>query len=166
MYNITMRMALNQPIQNLYLKNIIILRNKMITFQSSLPKSICNIYQQFTRNFEQRDKTPATWIEKYNTLSFRNSIIFKGPLLYLNSSTMNSDKIPYCKSVNSHKKLIKNFFIVYQCNGDPQEFHGANNILLNINGTSITTRNKNWLKVVSFTMLIMLLVIVGKLEGP
>ena len=48
-------------------------------------------------------------IHGYKKTSFRNSIFFKGPLLYLNYNTIHVDKITYCESVNSDKIMIKTF---------------------------------------------------------
>ena len=124
-------------------KNALLLMTKVSKFPSSLPPSISGTFHDVIQEFGANNNIPNWWLEKYNSLSYRNSIFFKGHMLYLDYLSANDDNLPQCKFINTHKRYIKIFLLEYQSNGDPQEWQATNNILINISGPRMSARNKN-----------------------
>ena len=129
-------------VQSLIAKNALLLMTKIIKFQSTLPKSICDIFKEFSIELEQISDIPNTWLDKYNTNNYRNSIFFKAPMLYLDYRSLNVDEIPQCETINPHKRFVKKVLLEYQSSGDTNEWESSNNILINISGPRSSKRNR------------------------
>ena len=48
---------------------------------------------------------------------------------------------PSGQTVCSHKSRVKKFLLEYQSEGDPEDWHSSNNILVNISGPRKSARN-------------------------
>ena len=55
---------------------------KATDFRLAQPVSINNTFLENAPNFNYSHDVDSAWLEKYNTLCYRNSIFFKGPMLY------------------------------------------------------------------------------------
>ena len=124
-------------------KNAILLMTKTTNFPSTQPKSINQLFPENAPHFNYSCEVSSTWLETYNTLCYRNSIFFKGPMLYADYKTLNTELLPYGQTLYSHKSRIKKFLLEYQSEGDPDEWHFSNNILVNISGPRKSVRNMN-----------------------
>ena len=99
---------------------------KVTRFRLLLPKSIAKLIPNNSPNFDPSESVHQEWMHKYNTLNFRKTLFFKGPLLY-------NDFMKACP-VLSAKNSIKIFLLEYQSKGDPNDWEPSNNILSNISG--------------------------------
>ena len=131
-------------VQNIIAKNAILLMTKATDFPLVQPISVNNTFPEDAPNFNQSHEVASAWLEKYNTLSYRNSIFFKGPMLYADYKKINTEILPHnYQSLHSHKNCIKQILIEYQCKGDPEDWLPSNNMLVNINGPRKSARNMN-----------------------
>ena len=109
---------------------------KITHFRFLLPKSIINLIPNNSPNFDPLESVNKEWIDKYNTLNFRKTLFFKGPLLY-------NDFVKACP-VLSTKNCVKKFLHEYQSMGDPNVWESNNNILANISGPRRSDRTANF----------------------
>ena len=129
-------------VQNIIAKNAIILMTKVTDFPLMQPTSINSTFPENAPNFNVLRDVAGAWLDKYNTLCYRDSIFFKGPMLYADYKQLNTELLPYnLHSLHSHKNCIKQILIEYQCKGDPEEWLPSNNILVNISGPRKSARN-------------------------
>ena len=75
---------------------------KITRFKFLLPKSIIKLIPNNSPNFDPLESVHKDWMDKYNTLNFRKTLFFKGPLLY-------NDFMKACP-VLSAKNCVKNFY--------------------------------------------------------
>ena len=131
-------------VHNIIAKNALILMTKTTDFPLDQPKSINDTFPENAPNFNYLHDVASAWLEKYNTNCYRNSIFFKGPMLYIYYKKLDTEILPYnSQSLHSHKNSIKNILVEYQCKGDPEDWLPSNNMLVNISGPRQSARNVN-----------------------
>ena len=109
--------------------------HKIYSFPSQLPLSIRNTIPDNAPSAELdlSHETCLAWVDRYNNKNYRNSIFFKGPLLYTDMSNSNPNWNS-CFSTNSLKSNIKRVLREIQANGDSVEWQANNFKLYNIQG--------------------------------
>ena len=120
-------------VQNIIVKNALMFMYKINKFSSQLPSSICNIIPDNAPKTGSTYQTCADWLNDYNYCKFRNSINFKGPLLYTEFSGSN-ETWSSCYTLTSIKNKIKSKLSEMQAQGDPLNWQSENFKLYNING--------------------------------
>ena len=94
-------------VQNIIAKNAILLLTKTTEFPSALPKSINRTFPENAPIFNYNCDISSIWLEKYNTLCYRNSVFFKGPMLYADYKKLYTEQPQKLKTFYSHKKRVK-----------------------------------------------------------
>ena len=122
-------------VQSVIAKNTLLYMIKITRFKFLLPKSIIKLIPNNSPNFDPLESVHKEWMDKYNTLNFRKTLFFKGPLLY-------NDFVKACP-VLSAKNCVKKFLLEYQSMGDPNVWESSNNILANISGPRRSERTAN-----------------------
>ena len=56
-------------------------------------------------------------------------MFFKGPVLYADYKRLNTELLPSGQKFYSHQSRFKKFIFEYQSEGDPEDWHSANDIL-------------------------------------
>ena len=82
--------------------------NKIRSFPSLLPNSIVATIPTHSPEHDDCEK----WLKTYNTPTYRNSLFFKGPLLY---SPTNFVERPDIKRTTNPKKVKK---VILDCQGE------------------------------------------------
>ena len=82
----------------------------------------------------------SDWYSKYNSPPYNNSTFYKGPLLYSNIMTENTELEN--ATTNSYKKNIKTYLLHVQSSGDSQEWNCNNFKLINLPGLRSSDRIK------------------------
>ena len=120
---------------SIIIKNALLFMHKIYCFPSQLPVSIRNTIPDNapSDSFELSHETCSAWLERYNNQIYRNSIFFKGPLLYTDMSN-SYPNWNSCFSTNSLKKNIKRILREIQAKGDNVEWQADNFKLYNIQG--------------------------------
>ena len=77
--------------QSIIAKNSLVLMTKNTDFPSAQPKTVNESFPENAPNFNYSCDVFSTWLEKYNTLCYRNSMFFKGPMLYADYKRLNTE---------------------------------------------------------------------------
>ena len=120
-------------IQNVIAKNTLLFMYKVNRFRSELPNSVRETIAINAPTVGSTYETCADWLESFNNNIYRNSIFFKGPLLFAEFAATNE----YCNlsfCTPSLKNRIKNKLRDIQSDGDPSEWQSSNQLLYNIKG--------------------------------
>ena len=80
------------------------------------------------------------WYENYNTCTYRNSIFFKGPLIFLDQSLDNIFNHVTCQSTSAFKAQCKRTILSLQREGDANDWTSNKFILQNISGLRYSKR--------------------------
>ena len=115
-------------IQGIIVKNALVFMHQVINFKNNLPPSITGLIRNDAPCFSASPnyESNLVWNEKYNSVLFRSSIFFKGPLLVLNelnqnvlSPTSAGDRIIGLKS---YKNMVKAHLLEQQNTGEPDQW--------------------------------------------
>ena len=122
-------------VQSVIAKNTLLYMIKITRFRFLIPNSIAKLVPNNSPNFNLSESVQQEWMDKYNTINFRKTLFFKGPLLY-------KDFMETCP-VLTVKNCVKKFLLEYQSKGDPNDWECTNNILANISGPRSSERKSN-----------------------
>ena len=117
-------------------KNAVLFMQKVNKFPMSLPPSIRITIPSNSPQAHSDHETNEDWLSEFGTAVYRNSIIFKRPLLY-NQLLTADDQLTAaaaCISIKHFKKNLKLVLLSKQAQGDGDEWIAGNFILQNING--------------------------------
>ena len=118
-------------------KNAALFMHKIRKFPISLPPSIKIIIASNSPLAHTDHETNEDWLNEYGTATYRNSIFFKGPLLYnqlLANSNDNLTAAAACISIKYFNNNLKKVLLNQQNQGDGEEWNAKNFILQNLNG--------------------------------
>ena len=127
-------------VHNVILKNIMIFINKIHNFSHLLPISVTQIISPDSPSLTSPTDNSSDWYSKYNSPPYNNSTFFKGPLLYANIMTENTELDN--TTIKSYKKSIKTHLLQVQSSGDSQEWNCSNFKLFNLPGLRSSERVK------------------------
>ena len=127
-------------VHNIIAKNTLIFMYKVNKFYSELPSSVRETISDTAPIAGSTYETCAEWLELYNNCVYRNSIFFKGPLIF---SDFKDESCDLCFLIPHLKNKIKSNLFRVQSEGDPVEWQQSNNMLQNIQGLRKSERNKN-----------------------
>ena len=120
-------------IHNIIAKNTLLFMYKINKFMSELPVPVREAIATDAPTAGSTYETCASWLETYNNNIYRNSIFFKGPLLFAEFSTT-CEKCNLCYCTPSLKNRIKSSLHSTQSEGDPSEWQPTNFTIYNIKG--------------------------------
>ena len=126
-------------VHNVVIKNILVFLNRIHNFPSSLPTSVKNTISSSSPSPYSNTDYNSDWYNTYNRTPYNTSTFFKGPLLYTNIMTENS-QLSINTSFNSYKQRMKSFLLEVQCSGNFQEWEPQNFSLTNLPGLRRSAR--------------------------
>jgi len=103
-------------VQGLVVQNSIVLLHKIKYLSRLLPKNICHTFPDVVDLPKANSDhiTANTWLQKYGSRYFKNTVFFKGPLLSIFADNMNVTTPTSLLSVNIIKKNAKNMLLDLQ----------------------------------------------------
>ena len=130
-------------VQNIIVKNALLLMHRIHFYKSSLPPSVSALIPTSAPcPSDNRDHTlHKEWLDTYNTVVFRDSIFFKGPLLTM--TTENEQLLGNkCNMTNLHKykQSLRKLLVEMQRSGGSDEWPTF--LLNNIKGLRQSNRQK------------------------
>ena len=131
-------------IHNIIAKNAVIFMFKLYYHKSSLPESIVELFPSDTPlPSGMNHELNSDWLNNYGTVSYRNSIFYKGPLLF--NSIFKLDLIPpSCyHSIKIFKNHATDVLYTAQSTGNLDTWEAGNNALQNIKGLRASQRSRN-----------------------
>ena len=109
--------------------------HKINNFERLLPISIRETIANDAPSRGSDHVTCQGWLAEFGTNSYRNSLFFKGPLLYIDPACSQLLSSPTSiLSVNAYKTNLKRLLLDIQNKGDRNEWQSDNFLLYNING--------------------------------
>ena len=131
-------------IHNMIAKNAVTFMFKLYYHKSSLPDSIVELFPSDTpQPSGMNHEINSDWLKNYGTVSYRNSIFYKGPLLF--NSIFKLDLIPpSCyHSIKIFKNHATDVLHTAQSTGNLDTWEAGNNALQNIKGLRTSQRSRN-----------------------
>ena len=116
--------------------------NKIFNFPDQLPKYVqATIPEDAPSRIMGTDHEACqTWSENYNTNIYRNSIFFKGPLLFIDSSLDNAFNPMSCQSTSAFKAQCKRTILSLQADGVIDDWTSNSFLIHKINGLRTSKR--------------------------
>ena len=131
-------------IHSIIVLNTLIFMQKTINYPSLLPKSILNTIAEGSPIPGSTHESCEHWLSLHDNCYYRNSIFFKGPLLFSDScKTISLSPASYV-NIKAYKKNVKQALITIQSSGELCEWQNSNFLLYNIAGlrkSQVTYRN-------------------------
>ena len=94
-------------IHGLIVKHALTMMHRIKYFQSTVPKSIINLFPDNMPNHTSNHDYSSEWLHTYSKRGFRSSIFFKGPLLTLTNTNKQITSLPSLFSLSIYKKNAK-----------------------------------------------------------
>ena len=102
--------------------NALVFMFKCRLFPSSLPVSICNLIPKTIPNFDDNINDCGPWVDNFNTLIFRPSFFYKGPLLAITKENADAISASTILSIDLYKTYVKKMLIEQQSLGSDSEW--------------------------------------------
>ena len=127
--------------------NAINFMNKILNFPSQLPKAVRDTIPSSvpSRTLTAPGSQPvilSSWSDVYNTHVYRNSLFFKGPLLYLDPEANEIFNPVSCQSTKAFRKQCKRVILKLQNGGEPNDWSTNTFLLQSVNGPRRSNRKK------------------------
>ena len=124
-------------VHGIIVKNTLIYMRKIYNFPACLPESVRDIIASDAPTLGSDHETSSSWLSKFANSCYRNSIQYKGPLLY-------SD--PLCQNlisptIKAYKNCVKRLLCEIQSKGVTEEWEGENFWLYNVRGLRKSLRH-------------------------
>ena len=130
-------------IQSIIVKNALIFMHKISTFRKLLPQSLKETIPDNTPTAIANDDTfdqNSNWLDKFGSHAYKNSLFYKGPLLYIDGKFSETRSPAACLSMNIFKRNVKNSLLKHQSSGENDEWQANNFPLFNITGLRRSNR--------------------------
>ena len=128
-------------VQNVILKNMLLFMNKIHNHPHLLPTSVNNTISTDSPSPLSPTDYNSNWYSQYSSTSYKTSAFFKGPLLYSNIMSGNTEL--NITTLNYYKRTVKSYLLKVQGSGDTVEWCPNNFKLTSIQGLRISTRIKS-----------------------
>ena len=102
-------------IHNIIALNALVMLNKIRSFPSLLPNSIVATIPTYSPEHGSTHDDCEKWLKTYNTPTYRNSLFFKGPLLYSTTNFVEHSDIKRTTTPNIFKNKVKK--VILDCEG-------------------------------------------------
>jgi exonuclease III len=131
-------------IQNLIAKNAILFMHKVRSFGNLLPPSVKETIASNAPEWGGSHESSADWLKSFSTVSFENSLFYKGPLIYIDPSNREIfQATTSLMSIEPFKANVKKFILKVQSAGDSEVWQPHNFPLYNIHGLRRSARLRN-----------------------
>ena len=126
--------------------NAINFMNKIFNFPSQIPRAVANtipnnVPTRTIMSSNSQSHVIANWSNVYNTNVYRNSVFFKGPLLYLDPTINDIFNPVSCQSIGAFKAQCRRVVFRSQNEGDPGDWSSNVFLLQRVNGLRKSSRN-------------------------
>ena len=128
-------------VHNVILKNIIIFMNNIHNYPHLLSTSVIQTISPDSPSPSSPTEYSSDWYSKYNSIPYNTSTFFRGPLLYYNIMTDNTELNN--TNSNTYKRSLKTYLLKVQSLGDIDEWSPENFKLTSIIGLKSSGRIKS-----------------------
>ena len=127
-------------VHNLIAFNAFLIVEKIRSFPSLLPPSIVSTITTNSPVPKSTHEDCNTWLKIYNTCIYRNSLFFKGPMLYSTSGIIESTDTVKIVTLKSFKQNVRSKILGWQNDGDKDEWRPDNFVLSKFCGLRSSSR--------------------------
>ena len=117
--------------------------NKIRSFPSLLPNSIVATIPTYSPEHGSTHDDCEKWLKTYNTPTYRNSLFFKGPLLYSTTNFVEHYDIKRTTTPNIFKNKVKKVILDCQGEGETIEWEVDNFALYKCKGLRAGSNKRN-----------------------
>ena len=130
-------------IHGIILSNSLIFMNKIFHFPNLMPPPVVKTIPENvpSRTFAVITETNHEWFNSYNTATYRNTVFFKGPLLFLDSSIDEVFNLVSCQSLKAFKSQCKRTILKLQRGSDDNDWSSSRFLIHEICGLRRSERN-------------------------
>ena len=129
-------------IHNLIALNAFMFIHKVRNFPNLLPLSMRNTISEESPDYGTINEDNCHhWLEEHNNCIYRNSLFFKGPLLYVSDDIYEKLSPKSLNSLNAYKFKLRKVLLDVQSSGNQTEWQSENFLLHNIKGLRKSERN-------------------------
>ena len=130
-------------IHGIIASNSLMFMNNIFRYAHTLPKYVadtisCNVPSRSLDGFTESN---FEWFNSHNTHSYRNSIFFKGPLLFIETSFDEAFNIASCQSAKAFKSHSKKTIMKLQIGTDANDWETTRFPIFEISGLRRSERN-------------------------
>ena len=137
-------------VHNIIAFNAFLIMEKIRSFPSSLPPSIVSTIPNESPMPGSKYDDCESWLQKYNTFLFRNSIFFKGPMLYSTSGILENLDPGTFVSLRIFRSRVKNAILENQNEGVSDDWLADNFVLNKIKGLRSSLPRKKTVRYTNF----------------
>ena len=130
-------------IHNIIALNALVMLNKIRSFPSLLPNSIVATIPTYSPEHGSTHDDCEKWLKTYNTPTYRNSLFFKGPLLYSTTNFVEHSDIKRTTTPNIFKNKVKKVILDCQGEGETIEWEVDNFALYKCKGLRAGSNKRN-----------------------
>ena len=130
-------------IHNIIALNALVMLNKIRSFPSLLPNSIVATIPTYSPEHGSTHDDCEKWLKTYNTPTYRNSLFFKGPLLYSTTNFVEHSDIKRTTTPNIFKNKLKKVILDCQGEGETIEWEVDNFALYKCKGLRAGSNKRN-----------------------
>ena len=130
-------------IHNIIALNALVMLNKIRSFPSLLSNSIVATIPTYSPEHGSTYDDCEKWLKTYNTPTYRNSLFFKGPLLYSTTNFVEHSDIKRTTTPNIFKNKVKKVILDCQGEGETIEWEVDNFALYKCKGLRAGSNKRN-----------------------
>ena len=113
---------------------------KIKQFPDKIPQSVGATISPDAPVYGSNYETCEEWLNNYGTNTFRTSFFYKGPLLFIDSRTLQLQTPTALLSINAYKNNVKRFLLSLQGEGEKDEWQPEHFLLYDIHGLRKSAR--------------------------
>ncbi len=109
-------------VHSIIVKNALLLLHKLNHFPNLLPQSIKDTFPSNMPSLGATHETSELWYEIYGGPKYKDSIFYKGPLLFISPINTDTTTLSSLFSVNIYKNSVKQALLKQQSDGESDEW--------------------------------------------
>ena len=130
-------------VHNIIALNALLMIKKIHSYPSLLPNSITETIPTNSPEPGSNHNDCETWLRTYNTTIYRNSLFFRGPLLFSTTNVLDNIDLKILSTPNLFKNKVKKSIFDYQKVGKSSEWETDNFVLYNYRGLRAGSTKRN-----------------------
>ena len=128
-------------VHNIIATNALTFMHKVHNFPSSLPQSVRGTIASDAPTSGNSHEDCESWLGKYSNCCYRNTLFYKGPLIYSDAKYSSLIVPATIISYKVYRNRTKQLLLQAQIQGDAEEWTSSNFALNNIDGLRKSKRN-------------------------
>ncbi len=129
-------------VHNLISANALTFMHKINNFPQSIPASVRATIAHDAPKSGDNYEACNSWLHLYSNTPFKNTVFYKGPLIYADTKYANLISLATLMSFKSYRNRAKSLLLEHQSHGLTEEWEACNFSLYDISGLRRSARNR------------------------